>query len=89
MTPQEFDSTDPRDLAALWSAWKAREQRKDFRFATIVCSIANLFRKEGSDPVLPSDVFPSLPAPVRERTPEEIAEKILSVAASFGAEVDR
>ena len=78
MTLDEFDSTDPRTIAAYYAAWKTKQQREDFRFAIIVCSIANLFRKNGEDPVEPGDVFQSLPKAPRRKTDEEVAAKILS-----------
>lgn len=91
MTVEEFDATDPRDLASYWMAWNARNQREDYRFATIVCTIGNLFRKQGDDPMEPADVFHDLPRASRLRTSDELASKIRSVAASLGAigEVER
>jgi hypothetical protein len=74
---EEFDEADPRMIAAYFRAWKTRQQREDFRTATIVCSIVNLFRKTG-DPIEPGDIFRSLPKAPRVRTDEEIAAKILS-----------
>ena len=78
MDLDEFDETDPRMIAAYFRAWKTRQQREDFRTATIVCSIVNLFRKKGDDPIEPGDIFRSLPKAPRGRTDEEIAAKILS-----------
>lgn len=89
MSSDEFDGLDPRDLASYFSAWKTRVQREDYRAATIVCSIVNLFRKEGSDPVEPADVFATLPKAPKGGSEEDLAAKILSVAASLGAEVSR
>jgi hypothetical protein len=85
MTVEEFDETDPRMIAAYFRAWKAKQQREDLRAAMIVCSIANLFRRKGDDPIEPGDIFPSLPKTPRARTKEEIRAKILS---AFGVSED-
>jgi len=85
MTVDEFDETDPRMIAAYFRAWKTKQQREDFRTATIVCSIVNLFRKKGDDPIEPGDIFRSLPKAPRGRTEEEIRAKILS---AFGVSED-
>lgn len=85
MTAEEFDETDPRDLASYWMAWNAKNQREEYRFATIVCTIGNLFRKQGDKPMEPADVFPDLPRASRARSSDELATKIRSVAATLGA----
>ena len=85
MTVDEFDETDPRMIAAYFRAWKTKQQREDFRTATIVCSIVNLFRKKGDDPIEPGDIFRSLPKAPRGRTEDEVRSKILS---AFGVSED-
>lgn len=65
-------------MAAYFRAWKTKQQREDFRTATIVCSVVNLFRKKGEDPIEPGDIFRSIPKTPRVRTDEEIAGRILS-----------
>lgn len=73
---------DPRDLGALFSAWREKQRRADLRFATIVCALVNSnpFRDEKARPIQPADVFASLPR-VEEDDPG-IAEKILAFAAT-------
>jgi len=84
MLDDEFDRLDPRDIASYLSAWQTKQQREDYRAATIVCSIANLFCEKGKQ-IEPGDVFPSLPKQRREKSPEHVAEKILSLVSTMGA----
>ena len=84
MMDDEFNSTPPERLASYLSSWTIKRKREDHRFGVVACSIINLFRKE---PVEPADIFPSLDRLAkRELSTEEIAAKILSVAAQLGAE---
>ena len=87
MSEDEFDRTDPRDLAALFLAWKERERRHDFRFATLACVVVNMFKGKGDKSLGPEDIFESLAFVDREVKPEDIRGKIIGLAASLGADV--
>lgn len=85
MGEEEFDRLEPKEIAAYMRAWVAKQQREDYRAATIACMIGNLFIKEGAKPIEPADIFPSLPRAPRSVDEKRLAEKIRAVAVSLGA----
>jgi hypothetical protein len=69
-----------REFNALCKRRRAAEDAETYRAASIICSIYNVNRGKGVDPLRPEDLM-------AEKKPKQSAEEMLAVVKSLHAQV--
>jgi hypothetical protein len=79
------------ELAALNELVWADRQHEDWRFALVVCTLANVFRGKDATAIQPADVMPWLKPQQtpRRQTPEQMRKVIETVTRELGGIVHK
>jgi hypothetical protein len=87
LTTEEIGRLTMAQLAALNTQYEANRDHEDWRFALIVCTLANLHRGKDQKAIEPGDVMPWLRRKAKDTEPRQTPAEMRAVIEEITREL--